>query len=230
MEFLRTKNPNLIRLHFAYQYEGNSNLIFSYFPHDLRHILREECLPEQLGKDPAPRKFEGSKLNPWLWKNLADVSKALCQIHEPGKGICGAHFDLKPANILVDARGRLVISDFGLARFKKKLENGHSSLTNPGGDYNYRRPPIELRLSHAYDVWSLACIMVEIIVYISGGSGAVRTFAEELAKEDSPQMPAQTFWKQNEEGYTLKRKVTQLLAELQKSSEDPYLRKVEETL
>ena len=226
LEFLRTKHPNLIRLHFAYRHGGNSNLIFSYFPHDLRHILREGRDPEQLGRAPTPRKYKGSILNHWLWENLADVFEALPSIHEPGEDILGAHFDLKPANILVDSHGRLVITDFGLARFKKKSQNGHSSLTNPGGDFNYRQPPTESRLSRAYDVWSLACIMVEIIVYIMHGRSAVQSFANDLEIEDSTQTRAQTFWKQDGGRYVLKTRVTRLLQELQESRKDLYLKKV----
>lgn len=225
LEFLRQKHPHLIRLHFAYHYQSSSNLVFSYFPMDLRHVLREDLQPAQQAKVQGTPRLEGSIFDSWLWKNLKGVVDALPHVHDPDIDTIGAHFDLKPANILVDDLGNLVVTDFGLSRIKERARNGHTSLTNPGGDFNYRPPP-DARWNRKYDIWSLACIMIEIIIYLQSGVGAVNKFSEDLEKEDNVETRSQTFWKQDRQGrYILKKRVKTLLDELQNSS-DQYLKEV----
>ena len=191
---------------------------------DLRDILRENQRPKQLPSIRLSEKLKGSILYSWLWENLEGVIEALRYVHDFDPNILGAHFHLKPANILVDDFGNLVIADFGLAGMKQKIK-GHSSLTNPEGDFNYGPPRTEHRWTRAYDIYSLGCIMMEIVVHLKQGPNAVDEFAQNLEKEDDAHTRSLTFWLEKEEKYVLKDPVILLLREWQ-DSKDPYLRHV----
>lgn len=73
------------------------------------------------------------------------------------------HRDLKPQNLLLDDEGHIKLADFGLSR----------SFTVPTRTYThevvtlwYRAPELLLgakMYSTAVDIWSLGCIMVEMV-------------------------------------------------------------------
>ncbi|XP_041998320.1 cyclin-dependent kinase G1-like [Salvia splendens] len=73
------------------------------------------------------------------------------------------HRDLKPANILINERNRLNICDFGLSRW----ENGSGSYTPGMVTQWYRAPEIlmgETNYTSAVDMWSVGCIMAELVL------------------------------------------------------------------
>jgi len=80
----------------------------------------------------------------------------------------GVHFDLKPANILVDDDGTWIISDFGQSTFRETSINS-SRVVNQGGTDAYAPPEIDnldSRFSRRYDIWSLGCIMLEVMAFV----------------------------------------------------------------
>lgn len=75
------------------------------------------------------------------------------------------HRDVKPANLLVDARGNLWITDFGLARLQ-----GDGELTMTGdvvGTYRYMSPEQALGknsvVDHRSDIYSLGATLYELL-------------------------------------------------------------------
>jgi len=114
--------------------------------------------------------FEGGTLSDWVQrvrpdfltvaKLLADVAEALHATHL--KGIF--HRDIKPANILVDANGKPVLADFGLA-----LKEGHGADSSSGilGTPAYMSPEQAAGEGHRVDgqtdIFSLGVVLYELL-------------------------------------------------------------------
>lgn len=187
--------------------------------------------------------FKGSKLDHWLWENLEGVIKGLEFIHNPTEELIGAHFDLKPANILVDEDGKLIITDFGLAIIRGQDPRQSSFTKGYPGTLAYQPPDSRdvapndtgdrQRWSRAYDIWSLGCIMTEVIIYILEGAVGPKTltdFDEELTKEDEPNKRHKQFWKLDSDSGSpaVKKCVLGILDKAEK--EDQYLQRTVKSL
>lgn len=81
------------------------------------------------------------------------------------------HRDLKPGNILIDARGRAAISDFGLARIKNASASGLSTTNVNVGTVVYMAPECfsvlwessVQPLTEAVDVYAFAIVLWEML-------------------------------------------------------------------
>ncbi|KAF2153460.1 Pkinase-domain-containing protein [Myriangium duriaei CBS 260.36] len=119
-------------------------MIFEYLAHDLTGLLNHPTfnLSAAHKKDLAKQMFEG-----------------LGYLHRRGV----LHRDIKAANILVSKTGQLKLADFGLARFYTK--NRKQDYTNRVVTIWYRSPELllgETQYGPAVDIWSAACVLVEI--------------------------------------------------------------------
>lgn len=76
------------------------------------------------------------------------------------------HLDMKPANVLVNGN-YVKICDFGLARIVNPERENNGSLSQYVVTRWYRAPEVMLRsksfLSKAVDVWSVGCILAEML-------------------------------------------------------------------
>ena len=77
------------------------------------------------------------------------------------------HRDIKGANILVDNKGGVKISDFGIS---KKVENGlllHKRSNRPSlqGTVYWMAPEVVKQITHTHkaDIWSVGCLVLEMI-------------------------------------------------------------------
>lgn len=94
----------------------------------------------------------------------------------------GTHGDVKAENVLFfdppddgtfsGSKQHLVVSDFGLTRFREK-----SLKSDPmGWSVTYRAPELDMKLgtSRKYDIWSLGCLFLEFISWFLRGFDATR--------------------------------------------------------
>jgi CTD kinase subunit alpha len=119
-------------------------MVFEYLSHDLTGLLNHPTfsLTQAHKKHLAKQLFEG-----------------LDYLHRRGV----LHRDIKAANILVSKTGELKLADFGLARFYQKRQK--QDYTNRVITIWYRSPELllgETQYGPAVDIWSAACVLVEI--------------------------------------------------------------------
>jgi WD40 repeat protein/serine/threonine protein kinase len=115
------------------------------------------------------------------------AAEALEHAHQLGV----IHRDVKPGNLMVDARGHLWVTDFGLARVRTDV-----SLTGPGdlvGTLRYMSPEQALAsrggVDHRTDVYSLGATLYELLTLRSAFEGTDRqALLRQIAFED-PRRP-----------------------------------------
>lgn len=138
------KNDNIVNLQEVMVEKNDCFMVFEYLSHDLTGLLNHPTFKLEAAhkKHLAKQLFEG-----------------LDYLHRRGV----LHRDIKAANILVSDKGLLKIADFGLARFYAKRRQ--LDYTNRVITIWYRSPELllgETQYGPAVDIWSAACVLVEI--------------------------------------------------------------------
>lgn len=139
---LKNKNRFLVKLKYAFQTPVNIYLVMEYMSGGNLHQLLKKYrnFPEGLAQFYA-----------------AEIILALEYLHEKMHVI---YRDLKPDNILLDGKGHIKLSDFGLSK-KKTLEKTNTFAGTP----EYIAPEILLSIGHDYsvDFWSLGIVLFEML-------------------------------------------------------------------
>ncbi|KAH7374156.1 hypothetical protein BKA64DRAFT_586495 [Cadophora sp. MPI-SDFR-AT-0126] len=138
------KHPNIVNMQEVMVEKNDCFMVFEYLSHDLTGLLNHPTFKLEAAhkKHLAKQLFEG-----------------LDYLHRRGV----LHRDIKAANILVSNDGQLKIADFGLARFYAKRRQ--LDYTNRVITIWYRSPELllgETQYGPAVDIWSAACVLVEI--------------------------------------------------------------------
>lgn len=94
---------------------------------------------------------------PYLAAICKQVLKGIIYLHHEKHII---HRDLKPSNILINHRGEVKISDFGVSAI---LESSSSQRDTFIGTHNYMSPERISGPNHSYpsDIWSLGIVLLE---------------------------------------------------------------------
>ncbi|MFN8123559.1 MAG: serine/threonine-protein kinase [Thermoleophilia bacterium] len=137
---------------------------------DHPHIVRlidwgegDECvhLVWELVDGPSLREAlpEGGASDGWCFERMAEVMDALAHAHSRGV----VHRDVKPANVLLDPRGRARLTDFGVARLVD--ERGLTRVGSMVGTVAYMAPEQARAepVSPATDVYAASLVLYEML-------------------------------------------------------------------
>lgn len=119
---------------------------------------------------------------------LRGLCSALCHVHNyflrpENVQKLGSHRDIHPGNILVKGHA-LILSDFGLSKLKALNQGSRSGFA--GGVLDYYAPECqdwegrskEGSIGRRSDIWSLGCVMAEILTFMVDGSERLKVFDE----------------------------------------------------
>ncbi|KAF5543899.1 CMGC kinase [Fusarium mexicanum] len=187
-QFSGLSHPNIITLLATYTLHNRFHFIFPAAEYDL--LMYWKIHPGPL-VNPASVNSEGLL---WLSGQIRNIVGALAHTHEGKKAhmntetMFGRHGDIKPANILwfrsrKEQRGVFVISDFGIADAQREETRSIIPAADLPVTPRYRAPECDIldgRISRAYDVWSLGCVLLEMTCWILGANELREHFKEIL--------------------------------------------------
>lgn len=168
----RIQDRHLVQIIKAYKHGDVGNIILPLAKTNLGAYLRDPSYKA------SEQSHQGIEVHPF-WEQMLGVSRALHKILDyeavdstRNEVLYGYHFDLKPANVLIENSGVFVISDFGQAYFRKLSEATSSKVRGMGGTESYAPPEIDdpaMLQNRRYDIWSLGCILLEICTFVVRG-------------------------------------------------------------
>jgi serine/threonine protein kinase len=157
MQSLRILAGNMMILHLYDLFPDESclNLVLDYVSSDLNKVLTLSRKQKHL-------------LSPRLIQSYMNmILSGICYMHS--KNII--HRDMKPSNILINALGRIKLSDFGLARVftsDRGTKEMNSHIMSHEVATRWYRPPELLLSTNSYgyevDAWSVGTIIAEMLI------------------------------------------------------------------
>jgi serine/threonine protein kinase len=199
------RHPNTMPLLATYRFQGKYHLVFPWAPKNLREYWKS--IPTQEKWDQAGcriflqqvqhlvsaleaihvfRLHDMSRPDPKSFEidfGRLTTTRAL-RIPQPkmdsSLDLYGRHGDLKPENVLWLENGTLQVADFGLGKFHRLESRSGVDPQSVGGSQTYSPPELVVgeKVSRAYDIWSLGCIFLEFITWLSGGNEKLELFTE----------------------------------------------------
>jgi Protein kinase domain len=134
-------HPNVCRLYDIIEVDGNQFIAMEYVDgEDLASLLR------RVGKLPASKVVQIGR----------DLFAGLAAVHEHGV----VHRDIKPANVMLDARGRARLTDFGLAAISAETGSRKEIAGTPA--YMSPEQISGERVTPRSDLYALALVLYEL--------------------------------------------------------------------
>ncbi|KAF5666734.1 serine threonine kinase [Fusarium circinatum] len=91
-----------------------------------------------------------------------------------------------------EPHGLLVLADFGLTKFHRERTRSQTKNTTVGYTYTYAPPEIDIEgglMSRSSDIWSLGCVLLEMVCWVLGGWELCEVFSyARLTEEDASGM------------------------------------------
>jgi len=112
-------------------------------------------------------------------KHYVGLLDALGHLHKEEPAAWNCHFDIKTSNILIKYDGKFVLIDFGTSYSKIKFHAQDSGTEAQRHSHSAEyKAPESGKIGRKFDVWAIACIGLELLVWIDEGWKGVRSFAK----------------------------------------------------
>lgn len=199
-------HPHLIKLLCTYHWHGDYYFLFPWADGNLKDLWQRSPWPLARQQQCSTAQWFSEQCL-GLVKGLRDIHNGTTELSGPAaadpkrhlsssRKTHGKHGDLTPQNILFfknkNAREddgprstHFKISDFGVAEFHRSISlqvAAKDAVVTP----TYRAPECDTtkELSPNYDIWSLACILLECVAWYLGGWQEVNHFASERLNDE----------------------------------------------
>lgn len=188
------EHPHLVTLLAAWTQEGEPghdachNLLFPMARYDLDLYWDDDPNPNIQDRGTAQ----------WISGQVRGLISAVQSIHYPRSNQLlppghrdekfGRHGDLKPQNILFfdsleNDRGIWVIADLGLTAFNSSFSRSNFPNTELICTPKYKSPECDCEggtISRSYDIWTLGCVLLELVIWALMGGKKRKEFLTEL--------------------------------------------------
>ena len=217
---LKQQTQNIALVLFAFQREDEDfkyiELVFPRYQTDLGSLLSQSAQPQDHPLDDP------------LWNGMIGVFEALAVMHraiDTDELNCKGHFDISLSNILQEipgeppgpggGSGTLLLTDFGQAAANQA---GADDYAPPEKSVERERPQKYLKTS--YDIWSMACVLMQVLVFLTKGDKEKKDF--DMRRRNATNA---AFWQFQDDGkITLRPEVTKRLNELERHGDQHDLR------
>src|ERR1700682_3015165 len=161
-------HPNVCRVYDIGEVEGMAYISMEYVDgEDLHSLLR------RIGRLPSDKALEITR----------KLCAGLAAAHD--KGVL--HRDLKPSNIMIDGRGHVLITDFGLAGIMGQIEGVEARNGTPG--YMAPEQLSGTEVSAQSDIYALGVVLYEMFTGKRPFQASTRAELIKLTEEGMPPPP-----------------------------------------
>ncbi|KAH0443076.1 hypothetical protein CcaCcLH18_01189 [Colletotrichum camelliae] len=185
------KGPNATATNYYMMFECADMTLDDLFNKEPKQVTKKLSMSE-------------ANLHDWIALQVLGLARALHVIHHYRRGpddtndaTHGVHGDLKPQNILLyhgwnhsdsfedenqdlgrlpNHPGVLQITDFGQSSFHHTLTMDDIKFASLGGDYTPPELQLRLPVSASLDIWSLACLYLDMVTWLLKGPRGVTSF------------------------------------------------------